>query len=166
MAWRRARDPLQALRDDSSLTSIAENAMGSFQILAGDAELYNEGKYCGDAGECLRGGYTPTDSEGRGQAITIGHAVTFPEGETITDYWIEHEFTHVLQYEAAGAIAFGADYGVEQAWGVVVEHKSKESAYWDQSSERLARHIADDPNCEPGKNPLGHWCENPYTGGE
>gem|GEM_PF-6709399 len=161
VAWRRARDPLQALRDDSSLTSIAENATGSFQILAGAAELYNEGKYCGDAGECLIGDgvFQPHDSDGGPMAITIGHTVTFGEITRPSKGLVEHEFTHVLQYEIAGALPFAIDYGIEQVWGVVVQHETKEDAYWNQSTERWARYVQEDADIEPGKNPLGHWFE-------
>jgi len=159
-AWRRARDPIQAVRDDLSLTTLAEGAVGSFQILEGDAELYNTGNYCGNAGECLQGGFTPVDSEGNGQAITIGHTVTFPSDEFIEPGWIEHEFTHVLQYEIMGGVFFGLDYGAEQLWGVTFGHKSKEEAYWDQSTEQWARAVQKDPNYEPGQNPLGHWFED------
>jgi len=156
-AWRRARDPLQAWRDDVSLTSAAEGLVGSFQILVGDAELVNKGKYCGNAGECLKGGFTPIDSDGNGQAITIGHTVTFPRGEEVTAHWIEHEFAHVLQYEIAGALLFGADYGLEQAYGVTFGHKSKEQAYWDQSTERWARAGLDPGWWTPRRRGCSSW---------
>jgi hypothetical protein len=137
--------------------------MALLQIVGADAELYNEGDYCGTAGICLTSNWTPvthdSDGEAKRQAITIGHVVTFPSGEDISTGWIEHEFTHVLQYEAMGAIVFGVDYGLEQLWGVVVQHESKETAYWNQSTEQLARAVAADPNVEPGKSPLGHWFE-------
>jgi RHS repeat-associated protein len=159
VAWRRARDPVQAMRDDLSFTSIAENAVASFQILGGGAHLVNTGKYCGNAGECLQGGFTPVDADGNGQAITIGHTVTFPSSYEIDSGWVAHEFTHVLQYEILGAAFFGLDYGAEQIWGVTAGHKSWEQAYQDQSSEREARAVAADPNLEPGQNPFGHWFE-------
>jgi hypothetical protein len=65
VAWRLLRDPAQAVQDAKSGTLVAENAVGLFQIVVGDAELYNDGKYCGTAGECLTGGFTPVDSQGR-----------------------------------------------------------------------------------------------------
>jgi hypothetical protein len=41
----------------------------------------------------------------------------------------------------------------------VTPHESKETAYQNQTSEQMARAVADDPHVEPGKNPLGHWFE-------
>ncbi len=162
-AWRRITDPVQTAYDSLNGNIFAEDTMALLQIVGADAELYNEGDYCGTAGICLTSNWTPVahDSDGNAdrQAITIGHTVTFPAGETITEPWIEHEFTHVLQYEAMGAIGFGLDYGAEQFWGVVVQHESKEDAYLNQSTEQMARAVAAAPNVEPGKNPLGRWFE-------
>lgn len=161
--WRRVTDPLQTVTDLFNGNIAAEDSMALLQIVGADAELYNQGDYCGTAGICLTSNWTPVAHDSNGvaqrQAITIGHTVTFPSGEQITVGWVEHEFTHVLQYEAMGAILFGIDYGVEQFWGVVVQHESKEDAYFNQSTEQLARAVAADPNFEPGKNPLGDWFE-------
>jgi RHS repeat-associated protein len=159
--WRILRDPLQAVQDAKSGTLVAENAVGLFQIVVGDAELYNEGNYCGNAGECFQGGFTPVDGDGNPQAITIGHTVTFPAGEQITSGWVEHEFTHVLQYEILGGNGFALIYGAEQIWGTLVEHKSWGDAYQDQSLEEWARAVQRSSTCEPGQNPQGQWCEVP-----
>jgi RHS repeat-associated protein len=161
--WRRVTDPVQTVYDSMNGNILAEDTTALLQIVGADAELYNKGDYCGTAGICLTSNWTPVAYDPNGvahrQAITIGHTVTFPSGEVIEDDWVEHEFTHVLQYEAMGGIGFGLDYGAEQSWGVVVQHESKETAYWNQTSEQLARAVANDPNVEPGKNPLGHWFE-------
>ena len=161
--WRRVTDPVQTAYDSVNGNILAEDTMALLQIAGADAELINKGDYCGTAGMCLTSNWTPVayDSDGvaHRQAITIGHTVTFPGGEDIDTGWIEHEFTHVLQYEAMGGIGFGLDYGAEQLWGVVVQHESKETAYWNQSTEQMARAVEDDPDVEPGKNSLGHWFE-------
>lgn len=90
-------------------------------------------------------------------AITIGHTVTFPEGANITEGWIEHEFTHVLQYEIVGAVIFGASYGLEYSarrWIL-----GDDDPYGELSSEQWAHDVGTNEGVRPGMNPFGEWNE-------
>ncbi len=149
-AWRWARDPVQGVYDLINGNLLAEQAMAIEQILIDDAELLNEGLYCGNAGECLTGGST-FNVNGKPGAITIGHTVTFAEDMKVNSGIIDEEFTHVLQYEILGAVVFISGYGGEYAVRRFIFRDP--DAYENISSEQWAKTEKKEAGSQPGMSP-------------
>ncbi len=152
--WRRLKNIPQTVVDGASGTLFAEGSAAFFQIVGGDAELYNEGQYCGTEGECLTGGSMPPFSNA--DAITIGHTVTF-QGERPPDKsTIKHEFQHVFDFENLGGAGFGYLYYSQLANGTVVRlvqgkdwATATDDAYHAIWTEQIAYGIQDDPTRRP-----------------
>jgi hypothetical protein len=155
-AWRLIRDPVQASYDLINGNLLAEQLMAIEQIAIDDAELLNEGEYCGDSMECLTGGSTK-NIDGRPAAITIGHTVTFAENMNIDPGIIDEEATHVLQYEMLGAVVFGTQYGGEYLVRRYILHDP--NPYDNLSSEQWAKTERDEAGSQPGKSPWGDLSE-------
>ncbi len=109
--WRRVQNLPQSGWDAVTATILLEEGVAAYQIWLNDAELLNEGDYCGTEAECLTGGRTPWGST---SAITLGHTVTAGVDMDAFDAGvIEHEMQHVYDIENLGALSFYAAYGVE-----------------------------------------------------
>lgn len=88
--------------------------------------------------------------------MTIGHTVTWGRGYAPTDGNIEHEFTHVLQYEILGGVGFGVEYFKEWA---VLSLMSDPSPYEHMPLEVWAYREQKDTTTQPGMSPWGAWSE-------
>lgn len=137
--WRNVKNPDQFLRGAFNGTVAVEYYSAQYQIWANDAELFNEGAYCGTRVECLTGARTPMGSFA---TLTLGHTLHFGVNQNaamrVDPGHIAHEMDHVYMFEFFGAINFGALYGMSYGWNRGLGMDGND-AYYNNIFEKHAR---------------------------
>jgi hypothetical protein len=142
--WRRIKNIPQTTWDTGTGTTSLEIGTAVSQIWLSDAELYNDGEYCGTEGECLMGGVVP----GGKIAITLGHTVTYSDPLKPDPQLVEHEFQHVYDYENQGGVGFLGNYSKSYISWLPLTRNS-DAAYSLIPTEVIAYAIDDNPSVGP-----------------
>lgn len=147
---RMAADPRQTMWDIASGTFVIEQLAAAEAILVEDGELYDEGPFCGEEGECIVGARPLPGAA----ATTFGHTVVFSDDEAPRPQLVEHEFQHVADIEDVGGAGFYSTYIGNFIWNAGFEvddvldgeslDQARQDAYEEIIWERRANEVEDD----------------------